>query len=175
MRVAVLLQKFYDWIPVPPNVVVTDAEVAAGKVMPGREPGQYRMKVVREPPGGTTREIHITEAALIEKIIEEKSDHRRGGHTLDRQQAMARLVEEHGLRGEAEAEWITGFVVHDDGPSEELLRAKLAPHTQAEHGRRPGRMNVPPEHVEAHVAAYMTAYSPESHAVHLNAHFGVGS
>ena len=30
-------------------------------------------------------------------------------------------------------------------------------------------MNVPPEHVEAHVAAYITDYSPKSHAVHLNA------
>lgn len=154
MWVIIRLSAFYDWDPIPKGVVVTEQDIAAGKVMPGMD-GGYRMRVVKRPPAGTTRTCHISEGALVEKIIEEKSDIRKAGRTLSRNQAVAALIADQLLPNAAEVDWITGFDVHDDGPSEELLRAKLAPHTEAQHGRRPGRANVPKDHVETHVAAYL--------------------
>lgn len=162
MHVHIRLSKFYDWDPIPKGVVVTEQDIAAGKVMPGRD-GAYRMRVVKIPVGGMTkRTCHISEGTLVEKIIEEKSDVRKkAGRTLTRHEAVAHLIADQLLEGAAEWDWILGFDVEvDDGPSEELMRAKLAPHTTADHGRRLGRKNVPPEHVEDHVAAYLGQFKP---------------
>lgn len=173
MRVTIHLSKFYNWDPVPPGVVVTEQDIAAGKVMPGRDAGTYRMRVVKVPAGGTHRTCHISERTLIEKIVEEKSDVRKAGRTLSRKQAVAQLLADNLLPGEAEWDWITKVEVEDDGPHEELFRDVIATHAAAPHARRPGRMNVPVESVEAHVAAYLEAATPADHVAHLNAHFNV--
>jgi len=172
MRVAISLSKFYNWDPVPKGVVVTEEDIAAGKVMPGRD-GAYRMKVVKAPPGGTEHLVTVSESTLIEKIIEEKSDVRKAGRTLSRRQALAHLLQDNIIPGQFEWDWIKGFAVHDDGPNEELMRSKLELHTKAEHGRRPGRMNVPVEHVEDHVKAYMESTTAADHVDHLHLHFGI--
>jgi hypothetical protein len=170
MRVIIHHSKFYDWDPVPKDVVITDDDIAAGKVMPNRDGSGYRMRVVKIPPGGTHRTVLITEGTLIEKIIEEKSDIRKAGRTLTRHQAAAALLMDQILPGNIELDWITRFEVEaDDGPSEELMRAKLDPHTKADHGRRRGRKNVPPEHVEDHVAAYLKDWSPHPKAAFKDA------
>jgi hypothetical protein len=163
MIVVAHLKKYYDWDQVPKDVVVTEQDIFARKVMPGRLPGDYRMKVPKVPLAGackmhgicTVRTTTISESTLIEKIIEEKSDYRKGGRTLSRNEAAAQCLQDHTLTDEhLEWPWIIGFEVHDDGPSEELFRAKLEPHTQADHGRR-RRKNIPPEHLADHVAAYL--------------------
>lgn len=201
MIVVAHIRKFYDWDPVPKGTVVTEQDIAAGKVMPGRD-GGYRMRVVKVPPGGmTTRTVQITEAAILAKIIEEKTSILKAGRTLTRKDAIAAILAEHAFPDHVEIEWLSKFEVHDDGPHEELARATLTPHTTVEHGRRPGRMNIPPDHLEGHVGAYMADWktlpkapegaSPEvlaSHEVttcslradnagamvqHLTSHFGV--
>lgn len=184
MRVAIHISKFYDWVKVPADVVVTEADVAAKKVMPGQD-GGWRMRAPIDAPNGST--VHmatISESLVIEKIIEEKSDHRREGKTLTRRQAVARVILEH-IAGHPppetgrmpqpwfELSWIQKVHVEDDGPSEELMRAKLAPHTVAAHARKNGRMNVPPEHVEDHVRAYMEPTVSADMEVHLHKFFGL--
>lgn len=172
MRVYIYVTKFYNWDPVPKGAVITEQDIASGLVMPGRD-GGYRMRVVKVPVGGTVKTCHITESLIIEKIIEEKADVRKAGRTHSRKDALAHLIADQFLPGEIEWDWITKIEVHDDGPDEALVRAKLEPHTKAEHGRRPGRKNIPAEHVDNHVAAYMAPCSAAELADHLHQHFGV--
>jgi hypothetical protein len=162
------LKKYYDWDPIPPNVVVTEQDIFSGKVMPGRLKGDYRMKVPKEPLPGrckmhgicTTRTCTISEGLVCEKIIEEKASVRKAGRTLSRNEAAALILQDHLLTEEhVEWQWLIGFEAHDDGPSEELLRAKLEPHLVADHGRR-NRKNIPPEDLPLHVAAYLKDWTP---------------
>lgn len=162
MRVTVHLRKFYSWQQVPKDVVVTDDDVRSGRVKPGKT-GGYEMRVVKSPPAGlatSPTEIMISERTLIEKIIEEKSDVRKAGRTITRNQAAAHLIQDQLLPEHGEWDWIAKFEVHDDGPHEELFREVLEPHTKTPHGRRAGRMNVPPDHVSDHVAKYLGDWSP---------------
>jgi hypothetical protein len=171
MRVHLYLSKFYNWDPVPHDVVVSPDDIASGKVMPDRN-GGYRARVVKIPPGGTVRTCQITEAAIVSKIIHEKTDIRRAGRTFTRKEAVAHFIMDHLLEGEAEWGWITKIEVEDDGPNEALARSMLDPHTKAEHSRR-GGPSIDPGHVDGHLAAYLEPVDAAGHAAHLHGHFGV--
>lgn len=171
MRVVFHLSKYFDWEPVPSDVKLTAEEIAGPLIIPGREPGTYRMRVEKDGP--TTREMTINEATIIGQILYEKLDVRRSGATLTRKQAVAHVthlcLDDGGKFCHARWEWITGIDVHDDGPSEELMKAKLEPHLTAIHGRR-GRVHLTPDDHAAHLAAYS---EPADVRGHLLAHFGV--
>lgn len=171
MRVTLHLSKFVDWVPVPADVAVTQADIDSGRVKPGKG-GGWTTLVTKAPPGGTTRECHLSEATIVAKIVEEKSDARRAGRTFSRREAVAHVIQEHLLEG-IDWGWITKVEVHDDGPDEALFHAMVEPHTVAAHGRRPGRMNVPPEHLGDHKARYAEPATAAQHAEHLGKHFGV--
>lgn len=171
MRVTCYLNKFYDWEAVPSDVKVTLADIASGKVMPDRN-GGYRMRVVKVPPGGTVRDMHIAEHDLLGKIVHEKTDVRRAGRVFSRKEAVAHLIMD-SLLDDYEWSWITKIEVHDDGPNENLGRAILTAHTLADHGRRAGQKNVDPGSLKTHLAKYNEPTTPEEHAAFLMAHFGV--
>jgi hypothetical protein len=167
MIVTLHLKQFYNWDPVPDTVVVTKDDVASGKVMPGRD-GGFRMKVVKKMP--THRTITVAESSIIAAIIVEKADPRRAGRTFTRNEAVAQVLQEMQYTSDQHGEWdwITDIEVHDDGPSEELVRDVLKTHSNAPHGRRLGRMNVPPEHVEDHVKKYLGDWTPMPTASHAD-------
>ncbi|HLY33908.1 MAG TPA: hypothetical protein VKQ07_05200 [Jatrophihabitantaceae bacterium] len=170
MRVVVHLSRFYDWVPVPPDVLVTPQDLASGLAMPGREPGTFRMRV--EKPGPTYREMHIGEHTILGKILDEKLDVRRSGTVQTRKQAVAHIVGlllDDGRVAHAQWSWITGIDVHDDGPDVEHAKKHFAPHLTAVHGRH-GRVHMTAEEHDAHLAAYSETADV---AAHLRSHFGV--
>ena len=172
MRVVIHVTKYYDWEPVPKDVIVTPADIAAGKVMPDSSGKEYRMKVLKVPPGGLTqRTCTIDELTIIKKIVHEKSEVKRARRTFSRKEAVAHVIQDH-LLDDMDWGWIKKIEVHDDGPDEALCRTTLHPYTVAPHARREG-MIIPPETVEDHVKAYMEAATADDHVAHLHNHYGV--
>jgi hypothetical protein len=133
MHLTVHSTKFYDWIPVPENVKVTDADVKSEKVKPSGD-GGWLMKVTKAPPGGTWTSVRMVEGQIIAKIIHDKT-RPEGGRTLTRAQALAFYLSENVMPHHAHRSWITKVELHDDGPDEKLLRSMLAPHTVSEGSR----------------------------------------
>jgi hypothetical protein len=170
MQVVFHLSKFYDWVPVPANVTVTPEDIADGKVMPNRDGSGYRARVVKSPPGGTHNFTAISEEHIVQRSIGERTDVRLSGRLLTRKEVVARILQDQVIGDKFEWKWITKIEVHDDGPDEKLVRAHLAVHVKADHGRRLGQKNIDPATVEDHVAAYL---EPADHAAHLSQHFCV--
>jgi hypothetical protein len=111
MRVVVHLAKFYDWVPVPPDVKVAEADVKADRVKPAAD-GGWLMKVTKEADTYTT--VLLPEHQIVAKIIDEKT-RSSGGRTLSRKQAVGFYLSEHVMPQHAHRTWIKGFEVHDDG------------------------------------------------------------
>jgi hypothetical protein len=163
MRVTVHLNKFYDWVPVPDDVKVTDADIKAEKVKPSGG-GGYLMRVPKV--GDTHTTVTMPEEQVIAKIIHDKT-RPEGGRTLTRKQAVAFYLSEHVMPQQAHRTWITKVEVHDpDGPDEAMMRAMLAPHVASG--------NIDAADVEAHVAAYKETATSDDHVAQLHAHFRVG-
>jgi hypothetical protein len=177
MRIVTHLTKFYNWISLPADVREKMSEddiktaLAAGILKPGAKEG-YLMRVEVDVPTHNT--ALLSEADIIGKIIHEKTGRDRMKRTFTRRQAAAHLLSENVLVSECEADWISHFEVHDDGPDEALLRDTLAPHFKAINPRT-GKPNINPEHLDAHVAAYTEKASAEDHVTHLHQHFGVAA
>jgi hypothetical protein len=162
MRIVVHLNKFYDWVPVPDDVKVTDGDIKSEKVKPSGS-GGYLMKVVKE--GVTHTTVTMPEEQVIAKIIHDKT-RPEGGRTLTRKQAIAFYLSENIMPHHAHRTWITGVEVHDsDGHDESMLRAKLAEHVAAG--------NIEAGEVDAHVAAYTESATADDHVAHLHSHFKV--
>jgi hypothetical protein len=175
MRIVLRLAKFTDLVPVPANVEITQAAIDAGTLVPGRSKGEWRVRVTKEPPGGTHKIILISEQAIIEKIVSEKADVRRAGRTFSRREAVAHVVMDHHLGDVTDWAWITGVEVHDDGPDEAAFRAHVEPLTRIAHGKRRGQMLVPPEHLADHLAKYTEVATADDHKSHLAVHFNIGA
>lgn len=173
MRIAVRLNKFYSWEPVPAGVAVSQADISSGRVKPALD-GSYLMRVPK--PADTVTEVMLPEAAVIAKIIHEKC-RPEGGRTLSRKQAVAFYLSEHVMPGEAHRTWIKDFEVHDDGPDEALFRKMLAPHTMGAPASEADPNGVPPNiepsEINAHVEAYMDGSDGKAHEAHLRTHFKV--
>ena len=139
------LTKFYDWEPVPADVKVTQQDIASGKVKPDAA-GAWKMKVTKDPVGGTTGEIMIPEEQIIAKVIHDRT-RPEGGRTLTRKEAVAFYVSEDVMPHFGQRSWVKKFEVHDtEKPDEALMRKMMAPHV--EDG------NLTPAEVEAHLIAY---------------------
>jgi len=125
MRVIVHVNKFYDWVPVPADVTVTQADITSEKVKPASG-GGWLMKVTQNQP--THTHVQLPEGEIIAKIIHDKC-RPEGGRTLTRQQAVAFYLSENVMPHHAHRSFITSFEVEDDGPDEALMRSMLARHT----------------------------------------------
>jgi hypothetical protein len=131
MRVTVSVKKFYDWEPVPGDVVVTQQDISSEKVKPAAN-GGWLMKVTKNLE--THTQVNLPEEQIIAKIIHDRT-RPEGGRVLTRKQAVAFYLSENVMPHHAHRSWITGFEVHDDGPDEKMARAMLAPHTVSETAR----------------------------------------
>lgn len=198
MRIVVHHKKVYDWVPVPDDVIVTKADIAAEKVKPSGS-GGYLMKVTKSEPTHTV--ILLPEEQVIAKIIHEKT-RPEGGRTLTRKQAVSFYLSENIMPNHAHRSWVTKIEVeNDDGPNEEMVRSMLAPHVEAhadrihactakhthssdpsvrcavcDHVHGVDVMDVPnidPTELEDHVSKYMETATVDDHVKHLHGHFKV--
>lgn len=164
MRIVAHLTKFYDWEPVPADVKVTQQDIASGKVKPDAA-GAWKMKVTKEPVGGTTGEIMVPEEQIIAKVIHDRT-RPEGGRVLSRKEAVAFYVAEDVMPHFGQRSWVKKFEVHDtEKPDEQLLRTMLAPHV--------ADGNIPSEDIESHVKAYLAPASPDEHVAQLTKHFKI--
>ncbi len=168
MRIVAHVSKFYDWEPIPADVKITTADIAAGKVKPSLS-GGYLARVTKNLP--TQVEIMLPEEQIIAKIIHDKT-RAEGGRTLTRSQAIAFYLSENVLPHHAHRSWLTKFELHDtDGPDEEMLLAMLAPHTCPQGADKDVAPNIMPSEVAAHVTAYTENADTADHIAHLGVHF----
>ena len=166
MRVVVYHSKHFDWAPVPPDVVLTEADKRSDRVLPGRQGGTWLMKVTRELDTHTV--ITISESNIVHTLLH--SDVR--GMKLTRHQAIALHITRYVLPRHTKPQWITSVEVHDDGPDADCIRSLLAPHVGE---------SLDANDVTAHVAAYLesTGTTPGSHseslATHLRTHWKIAT
>jgi len=170
MRIVVHHDKFYDWVPVPPDTKVTEHDIAARKVRPDAKGGGFLMRIEVGAKSHTL--ITVGEHTIVGKIIHVYCDFGKQGHVLTRQQAVARLLQENILPHHTNGRWMRHIEVEDDGPDEALFQAMLAPHLEADHGRGTGK-NIDAEDAAALLAAYMTPHEAKAHVDHLHAHFRI--
>jgi hypothetical protein len=168
MRVVVHVKAHFDWEPVPPDVVVTDADQKTGRVRPAAN-GGWLMQVTRKRD--THTEVAISEASIIGRIIHEHMP-QYGGRTLTRKQAVANFLAMNIMPLHAHPKHFTDLVVDvDDGPDEKLFREMIAPFTTSVHAS--GEMLIDPSDVEALVTAYMQSADAAAHQTHLHEHFSI--
>jgi hypothetical protein len=163
MRIVLHHSKFYDDVPVPADVKVTPADIAAGKVKPAAN-GGFTMRVTREIPEGTHSQINLPEYEIAAKVIEEKV---RRNTTVTRKQAVALYLTEYSLPLHAHRSWLTKVEVHDDGADPAALKAELDRHVAAG--------NIDPADVEEHMAAYTQTTTADDHVDHLHKHFRINT
>lgn len=169
MRIVIHVKSHNSWEPVPRDVEVTPHDVEAGKVKPGAA-GGFVMKVPRA--GETHVECQLTESTLIGQIIREYTDKNKQAIILTRAEAVANYLASDIVPHWTNRKHMRHIEIYDDGPSEELFRAMLQPHLEADHGRAAGK-NIDAEDVEEMVKAYLeplaTEYD-EHHHVEGSAH-----
>src|SRR5258708_4849739 len=129
--------------------------------MPGRD-GSYRMRVVKEPVGGTYTQVNLPEHEIVSKIVEENL---RNGTVINRKQAISMYLAEYVLPKHTHRSWLTSFEVHDDGPHEPTLRSELARHV--------GAGNINSDDVEGHVSSYLESVNHVVHKEHLHKFFTI--
>lgn len=160
MMVTIHVSSYYDWEPVPADVVVTDSDIKSGRVKPSGG-GGWLMRVTKK--GDTQTTVALPEEEVINAIIGEMT---RGDKThLTRAQAVSRYLSRHVLHHHAHRNWFKHIEVDGDQPDEALFLAMLAPHIAAG--------NIEEEDVESLTAAYMTPATNEDHCRHLHQHFGM--
>lgn len=178
MRVAVHLTKFYEKVPLEPDVQAKmtneDIEVAlqAGLLAPSATGGLLMRVPVDEP---RVLHINVSEADVVEKIIHEKCDYRRAKRVFSRRQALAHLLQEDVIHHFADSSWIDRFeVIDDDGPEPELLQKRLDIFTLVK-SPRTGMPCIDPTHVTRHHSLYGEPVTKAEHEEHLHVHFGVAA
>jgi hypothetical protein len=176
MRVHVELSHYFDQVPVPSDVEVTQKDLDSGRVKVSRS-GGHMMRVTREAHIAPKHEaaIVIGEGDIINKLVAISLPPPRGrSQKVPRKEAVASLIAEHVMQDICAPKHIRAFTVEDDGPDEKLFRAMVEPLTQAEDERGgTGAMIVPPEDFDALLAGYMATAPPEHHVDHLHAKFAV--
>lgn len=168
MRVVVHLRAFFDHVPVPPGVAVSTEDIRNRKVMPGRDPGTWRMRVKRTLDTHNTALVPESEIA---KWIVRCAMPQQGRQRLTRKQAVAdylavRVYPLHCNPGD-----MVRFEVHDDGPEEKLFRETIAPYTVATDAD--GDPLIAPSDVEAMVKLYTETATSDDHEDHLHGRFNL--
>lgn len=161
MRIVIHVREVKSWEPVPSDVKVTPEDIAAGKVRPGAE-GGFKMAVPRK--GESFVRCQLAEHTLIAQIIRAYTDKNKQAIILTRAEAVAEYLADQIVPHWTGRKHMRHIEIFDDGPSEELFRAMIAPHLLADHGRASGK-NIDAEDVEDMVKAYMTPIKGD-HAEH---------
>lgn len=161
MRIVIHVSGYFDWRKAPPGLKVTEADIKSNQVREAAD-GSYQVRV--PITGKTHTTVMLPENQLIQTIIRAYCEDARCGEILTRQQAVARHLASMVVPHHTHRKWMTDIEVEDDGPSEELFRAMIAPHLDADHGKAPGK-NIEPEDVDELVEAYMSC--PNVDAEHV--------
>ena len=170
MRVTVHHTRFYEWDPVPEDVLLTEQDVLSGKIRPAARqlPGKPRlwhgnwdMRVTRELD--THTEFHVDEATIFHALFHKDVRALR----LTRRQAVALLLSKYAVPERFPEAPATDVMVHDDGPDEAVFRSLISAHLAS------GLLNQA-QHDE-HVSKYLETHSDHSaaHEEHLRGHFGL--
>jgi hypothetical protein len=159
MIVVVHVHTHYDWEPVPPDVTVTEADIAARKVKPGVG-GAWLMRITRKNATHTT--VQIPESEIVSFIVAEMVRDKR---VITRKEAAAGYLARHTMPHHAHPKWFTRIEVHGDQPDAALLHAEVARHVAAG--------NIEAESVEDMVAAYLEPVDDATHVAHMRKHFGI--
>lgn len=170
MHISIHVNGYYDMHPIPTDVVVTEADLASGRVRPAAE-GGHKMRV----PVKSEQDVNIvmSEADIIGTIIHAYTEHQKCGAVLTRAEAVARMLQMHIIPNHTHPKWMEQFTIHDDaGPDEALFNAMIAPHLEADHGRAPGK-NIDAEDVSALLDAYMEDLDEAGHVAHMHKHFKI--
>lgn len=170
MRITVHHTRYYEWEPVPEDVILTEQDVLAGKVRPAARQipnkprlwsGNWDMRVTRE--ADTYSEFHVDEASIFHAMFHRDVRSLR----LSRKQAVALLLSKYAIPERFPEATATDVTVHDDGPHEDTIRNLLAPHlasglvNQAQHDEHVSKL------LEHH------PHHGKAHEKHLRAHFGL--
>ena len=169
MRVIVDVKAYYDWEPVPPDVMVTEQDLRSGRVKPGARNGNFLMKVKKVKD--TYTECMIAESTIIARIIHEMMP-QEGSTPLTRKDAIGNLMAKNIMPHHAHPSFMKKFTVEDDGPDEALFRQMVTPYTVApqEEGGEP---LIHPDELESMVARYLEPSAPQDHVDHLHKRFNV--
>ncbi len=184
MRIVTHVSKSYDWEPVPSDVQVTPADVAAGKAKPTRA-GGYSMRVTK--PGPTWQLCALIETDIVAKILHERF---RDGpkRRLSRADAVGYMLAEHFYPQSHESKWITKIELSDDGPVEQVAQTAFEPHSERhlrslakDHltargfpgGEYQAGQYLTDADVAEHLRLYLEPVDPVAMVTHLHAFFGV--
>lgn len=120
MRVHVSLNGFYDWDPVPPDVLVEDKDVKAGRVKAAAD-GAWLMRV---PKKGvvTSTDIHIPEGEILAVQFQ---DCVKENVVLSRIEAAGHIIARQTAPHHFHRSWITDIQVEDDGPLPDLFNTEI--------------------------------------------------
>jgi hypothetical protein len=168
MRVTVNVDKYYDWVPVPADVTVTDADIKASRVRPAAN-GGYLMRVTKTADTHTT--CSIDEDTIIALIIHEAMP-QQGSMQLSRKEAIGLLLARNIMPHHAHRSFMKSFEVDDDGPDEAAFKVKVSPYTLAIH-EASGQPLIDPSEFDGLLAKYMEKTAPADHVEHLHARFNV--
>ena len=115
MRIVIHHHKHYDWVPVPKDVVVTEADKAAGLVLPSpnAESG-WKMRITCERAEGYT-EVMLPEAQIHAYMM--RAAIREGGAPT-RAQAVAGYLSRHVLGVHTHRLWVTDVEVADNASAD---------------------------------------------------------
>ena len=150
----------YDLLELPEGVPVTEEDKLSKRVIPSAN-GGWRARALKK--GDTFVVMQITEATIVQKIIQKYAENMRCGKILTRHEAATAIMEENLMAGHFHSKHVQSFEAHDDGPSRELFLSALAPHLDADHGYAIGMKNIDKEDVDALVDAYMMKEPEEVH------------
>lgn len=120
MRVHVSLNGFYDWDPVPPDVLVEDKDVKAGRVKAAAD-GAWLMRV---PKKGviTSTDILIPEGEILATQFQ---DCVKENVILSRIEAVGHHIARQVAQHHFHRSWITDIEVEDDGPIPALFDLEI--------------------------------------------------
>ncbi len=114
MRIIIDTTHYYEWVPVPEGVEVTDKDIADKVVKRGHH-DEWLMRITLPADGGTTHhDIAIPES----QFDAYKTPNRENTHKMSRPQVVARHLTNAVLPNLGEQEHITGITVEDDPESE---------------------------------------------------------
>lgn len=164
MLITVHVNGYYDWEPVPADVLTTTPDfkkaIDQQRVKPGSN-GQWLMRVTKKAV--THTDVALPEGQLIAMVIQEMC--RGDRQPLTRLQCAARYLSRHVMDHHAHKSWFEEFEVNDDGPDQAMFTARIGEHVACG--------NISEDDVPALLAAYLTPIAPGEHVTHFHSHFGV--
>jgi hypothetical protein len=163
MRVVIEHSAHFDWDPVPPDVKVTEQDIAAGRVKPAARGSGHTMAVLRQVPSHTT--VSIAERDVVQKIIHAMLP-QNGARAISRKDAVAKLLAENVLPQHSFPRYLTKIIVEDDGPDEATFDREVGPVVEAIHDQT-GQPCIDPGAVAELKALYLEPADSTAHRRHL--------